>query len=101
VEQDVQAAMARIQLSHRGVLAASQAGHEGAGVLKGAASAVVGADPPRVAKSARNEHRQARSQRGEAHQATFLELVADGAEPPTSVTPGEAEAPTATGEEDL
>ena len=30
VEQDVQAAMARIQLSHRGVLAASQAGHEGA-----------------------------------------------------------------------
>jgi hypothetical protein len=101
VELDVQAAMARIQLSHRGVLAASLAGHEGAGVLKGAASAVVGADPPRVAKPARNEHRQTRSRRSEAHQATFLELVAAGSEPPASVTPGEAEAAVATEEEDL
>jgi hypothetical protein len=102
VERDIQSAMARIELTHRAPLVSGQAGHGGAGVEKGAAGIVVGsASPPPARKPARNEYRGRRSQRGEVHQATFLEL-ADG-EPDASdgAARGEAEAAPAPEAEEL
>ncbi len=102
VERDIQSAVARIELSHRAPLASSQADSEGAGVVRGAAgTVVVGAGPPPAAKPARNEHRPPKRQRGEAHQATFLELAVTEADSSARVVLDEAEAAAATGVEEL
>lgn len=95
VEEDLRAALARIEQSHRAREAESQAGQAGTG-LSGRTTAGSVA-PGAVPKPARNEHRRRRTPpRGEEHQATLFDHVAaDGARPDGPAPAAEPEPGTA------
>ena len=99
VERDLRAALARIELSRRTVLAQSQAGQDGGGVAKGAATAAV-LGQPAMPRQGRNDHRRQKPRRAEAHEATFFDQSSPGSTPPGGMPRlGQAERDEANGED--
>ncbi len=92
VERDLQAALARIELSHRALAAASQPGQGGAGVARDAPNTTDGGAPQ--ARRARNDHRAQRKPKpgkAEPHQASLFDASAQPPELPTGGPRGEGE----------
>lgn len=87
VEQDLRSALARVELSHRTLLAQSQAGQADSG-LSGRTAAAGSAERPAAPKNARNERRKRpKPRRGEEHQATLFDQVTADAVPPHEQAP--------------
>ncbi|HZS15733.1 MAG TPA: hypothetical protein VFC09_14145, partial [Candidatus Dormibacteraeota bacterium] len=93
VERDLQSALARIDFSHRALVAACQPGQGGAGVARDAPNATDGG--AHQARRARNDHREQRKPKpgkAEPHQASLFDASAQPTEPPTAGPPvGEEE----------
>ncbi|MBI4493721.1 MAG: hypothetical protein HY690_13095 [Chloroflexi bacterium] len=103
VEQDLQSALARIELSHRALVGQAQAGAGGAGVARDATAASAGnASPPPGRARARNDHRRAKPSRAETHQAPlFSQTTAEASLAADGGAQGETERLEPMGEEGL
>lgn len=100
VERDLASAFARIEISHQALRTKNQPGQAGAGVAKDVALVADGSAKPRnVRKKRRNEHRQPKPRRAEAHQATLFEVAPGEPDemPAASLSRSEAERSEARG----